>query len=116
MSMIAEREMAHSGETKGAEDHDHDMIHELGKRLDALWRYDQYVANTDGEPQLQQFWRDLKTQERKTVQRLKQLVAMHCEKAASEGRIPREGAKPGAGERGFGGSSRSSPQARACRR
>ncbi len=80
MSMVAEREMEHLGETKGAEDHDHDMVHELSKRLDALWRYDQYTANADGEPQLQQFWRELKAQEQKNVQRLKQFVAAHCQK------------------------------------
>ena len=41
MRLAAEKELAHIGESHGAEDHDHDMIHELSKRLDALWRYDQ---------------------------------------------------------------------------
>ena len=27
------------GKTKAIRDHDHDMIHDLSKRLDAVWRY-----------------------------------------------------------------------------
>jgi len=78
MSMVAEREMEHIGETKGAENHDHDMIHELSKRLDALWRYDQYIANADEDEALQQFWQDLKRHELENVRRLKEFVAIHC--------------------------------------
>ena len=78
MAIAAEKEIAHIGETQGAADHDHDMIHELSKRLDALWRYDQYIANADGQRELQSFWRDLKMQEQKNVQRLKALIAEHC--------------------------------------
>ena len=28
------------GKTQAIRDHDHDMIHDLSKRLDAVWRYD----------------------------------------------------------------------------
>ncbi|HEY1786790.1 MAG TPA: hypothetical protein VGJ73_01475 [Verrucomicrobiae bacterium] len=80
MSMVAEREMEYIGKTKGAENHDHDMIHELSKRLDALWRYDQYIANAEDDSHLQEFWRELKEQERENVIRLKQFVAEHIEK------------------------------------
>lgn len=78
MAIAAEREIAHIGETQGAADHDHDMIHELSKRLDALWRYDQYIANAAEAPELQQFWRDLKTQEQRNVDRLKGIIKEHC--------------------------------------
>ena len=78
MRIAAEREIAHIGETHGAADHDHDMIHELSKRLDALWRYDQYIANADGQRDLQEFWREMKDQELQNVTRLKALVAEHC--------------------------------------
>lgn len=80
MRFAAEKEMAHIGETQGAADHDHDMIHELSKRLDALWRMDQYVANAEGDIDLQNFWRELKGQEQRNVDRLKSLVAQHCAK------------------------------------
>jgi hypothetical protein len=80
MRLAAEKEMAHIGETHGAADHDHDMIHELSKRLDAIWRVDQYIANAESDPKLQDFWRELKEQERQNVGRLKQLVAEHCAK------------------------------------
>lgn len=80
MPIAAEKEMAHIGENAGAANHDHDMIHELSKRLDALWRYDQYIANADGDSELQSLWRDLKDQEQQNVSRLKQLVKEHCAK------------------------------------
>ncbi len=80
MRFAAEKEMVHIGETHGAADHDHDMIHELSKRLDALWRIDQYIANADGDINLQNFWRDLKRQEQSNVTRLKEIVAEHCAK------------------------------------
>jgi hypothetical protein len=80
MRLAAEKELAHIGESQGAADHDHDMIHELSKRLDALWRYDQYIANADGHVNLQNFWQNLKTQEQENVGRLKELVAEHCRK------------------------------------
>jgi hypothetical protein len=80
MTLVAEKELEHLGETRGIEDHDHDVIHALSKRLDALWRYDQYVANAEGYPELQKFWRDLKRQEQEIVNRLKKFVADHAAK------------------------------------
>ena len=67
--------MESMGQTQGAENHDHDLIQDLSKRLDALWRYDQYIANADGKPSLQDFWRQLKQQEQQNVKKLKELVA-----------------------------------------
>ena len=39
------------GKTQAIRDHDHDMIHDLSKRLDAVWRYDQYIENADKFPE-----------------------------------------------------------------
>ncbi len=80
MTTAAEKEYAHVGETAGAADHDRDLVHELNKRLDGLWRYDQYVANADGRPDLQALWREIKSQEQKNVKRLKELVAAEIRK------------------------------------
>ena len=75
MTIAAEKEYAHVGETAGAADHDRDLVHELNKRLDALWRFDQYVANAEGHAELESFWTELKQQERGNVARLKELLA-----------------------------------------
>ena len=75
MTLAAEKELEHIGETSGCPDHDHDLIHDLSKRLDALWRYDQYIANAEGKPPLQDLWRDLKRQEIDNIKRVKQLIA-----------------------------------------
>ena len=74
MRQAAEQEYTHIGETWGAKDHDHDLVHELSKRLDAVWRFDQYIANADGKPHVQEFWRELKGQECRNVDRLKALI------------------------------------------
>ena len=79
MTLAAEKELEHIGESCGCEDHDHDLIHELSKRLDALWRYDQYIANADGKSDLQSFWRDVKSQEQNNIDRLKKLVAQEVQ-------------------------------------
>jgi hypothetical protein len=74
MALAAEKELEHIGETRGIADHDHDLIHDLSKRLDALWRYDQYISNAEGKPALQVLWRDLKRQEIDNVNRVKQMI------------------------------------------
>jgi hypothetical protein len=74
MTLAAEKELEHIGETCGCADHDHDLIHDLSKRLDALWRYDQYIANAQGKPALQKLWGDLKQQEVGNIKRVKQLI------------------------------------------
>jgi hypothetical protein len=75
MKLAAEKELQHLGETCGAADHDHDLIHDLSKRLDALWRYDQYIANAEGKPALQTLWREFKRQELDNVKRVKRLIS-----------------------------------------
>ena len=47
----------------------------MSKRLDALWRYDQYIADADGKPQLQSLWRDLKHQEAENIKKVKQMIS-----------------------------------------
>jgi hypothetical protein len=74
MALAAEKELEHIGETHAVADHDHDLIHDLSKRLDALWRYDQYIANAAGKPALQDLWRDLKRQEIDNTNRIKQMI------------------------------------------
>lgn len=79
MTIAAERQFEHLGETKGIADHDHDMIHELSKRLDALWRYDQYIANAREYEDLRNFWANLKNQEQRNVEQLKHFIATHAQ-------------------------------------
>jgi hypothetical protein len=75
MSLAAEKELTHIGETSGLADHDHDLVHDLSRRLDALWRYDQYIANAEWRGEIAQFWRDAKAQEQQAIQRLRALIA-----------------------------------------
>jgi len=74
-TLAAEKELQHIGESCGCADHDHDLIHDLSKRLDALWRYDQYIANAESKPTLQALWRDLKKQEISNIKRVKQMIS-----------------------------------------
>lgn len=77
MTLAAEQELMHLGESAGCTDHDHDLIHELSRRLDSLWRYDQYISNAQWRSELCQFWTDCKAAEKQAIQRLKDLIA--CE-------------------------------------
>jgi len=79
VSMTTEKEYEHIGETRGCKDHDHDLVHELSRRLDGVWRYDQYIANADGQADLQKFWRNVKAQEQKNIEQLKKLLVQHVQ-------------------------------------
>jgi hypothetical protein len=79
MSVAPEKQYQHIGETSGCENHDHDMVHELSRRLDGVWRYDQYIANAAGHNDLQKFWETVKAQEQGNIQQLKQLLAKHIQ-------------------------------------
>jgi len=79
MAMTTEKEYEHLGETRGCENHDHDLIHELSRRLDGLWRYDQYIANANGMADVRDFWRNVKSQEEENIQKLKKLLVQHVE-------------------------------------
>ena len=79
MSTTIEKEYEHIGETRGCADHDHDLVHELSRRLDGVWRYDQYIANADGRADLQKFWRTVKSQEQENIQQLKKLLSQQVQ-------------------------------------
>jgi hypothetical protein len=66
--------MERLGGTRACENHDHDLIHELSRRLDCVWRYDQYIANADWRVEIKQFWEQVKDQDEKNICRLKELI------------------------------------------
>lgn len=74
MFLAATHECEHLGETAGIADHDHDLVAELNRRLDALWRYDQYIANAEWRSDLRLFWERCKAQDRAAVDRLRRLI------------------------------------------
>ncbi len=64
----------HIGENQGCADHDHDLVHELNRRLDSVWRYDQFIANAEGREILQACWREFKEQDMRSIERLKEVL------------------------------------------
>lgn len=61
-------------ESQGCADQDHFLVYEIRRRLDALWRYDQFMVNAEGRPELQACWRDFKAHGMESVARLKALM------------------------------------------
>ena len=74
MNTVIEKEFEHLGETSACEDCDRDLLRELSRRVDAVWHYDQYIANADGHSGIQHYWRDMKVQELNNIARLKSLL------------------------------------------
>ena len=70
----AENQWEHIGESAGCANHDHDLVHELSRRLYAVCLYDQFIVNAESHKNLQACWRDLKKQEMDAIQRLKGLM------------------------------------------
>jgi|SRR6056297_2792427 len=79
-SMTKTEQTQHIGDTAAIADHDHDLVHELSKRTDGVWRYDQYISNADGNSELQEFWRMLRQQDQANVAKLKELIAKEVQK------------------------------------
>jgi len=77
MSMTMDKQYEHLGESRGIEDHDHDLVHDLSRRLDCLWRYDQYISNANGRDELLEYWRSVKAQEQANISQLKKFIAQH---------------------------------------
>lgn len=77
MTATTKLEMQHIGKTQGTPNHDHDMLQELTRRLDSIWRYDQYIANAENDESLQKLWRKCKSQDIEDVQNLKSRIAEH---------------------------------------
>ncbi|MHB1034515.1 MAG: hypothetical protein ACYC35_06010 [Pirellulales bacterium] len=61
--------------TAAISDHAYDLIRELHRRLDAVWRYDQCIANADWRCQLTDYWHKVKQQDLENVEHLKHLIA-----------------------------------------
>ncbi len=80
MTIAAEKEHRHIGEAAGCADHDHDLVQDLSRRLDFLWRVEQFIANAEGDADLQKHWAELKKQESRNAQRTKELIKAHIEK------------------------------------
>jgi len=79
MFFAAEQEYEHVGETAGIADHDHDLVAEMNRRLDALWRYDQYIANAEWRSDLRLFWERCKAQDREAIDRLRRLITQEVQ-------------------------------------
>jgi hypothetical protein len=80
MTMVAERQMEHIGETCPVADCIHDLVQVFNCRINSIWRYDQYIANADGMPEMQDFWRNLKRQDQQACERMKQLLAKELQR------------------------------------
>lgn len=77
--MPTHQSMEHLGDTRASANHDRDLVHELSKRLDSVWRYDQFIANAEGKEELQELWQDLKDQDTANVERLKRAIKREIE-------------------------------------
>jgi len=56
-----------------------DSVSELRRRLEALWRLGEHIANSEGDPELQREWREIERQEQNTIKRLKQKIFSRIE-------------------------------------
>lgn len=74
MTLVAERQMEHIGETSPVADCVHDLIQVFNTRINSVWRYDQYIANADENPELQNFWRTMKKQDQEACDRMRKLL------------------------------------------
>jgi hypothetical protein len=80
MPLAAERQMEHIGETCPVADCVHDLVQVFNTRINSVWRYDQYIANADGKPQLQDFWRQQKRQDQQSCDQMRRFLGQELQK------------------------------------
>ncbi len=80
MEAVAEKPLEHSEQIPSLIQHDHDLVEELNHRLDALCDYSERIASAEGDPELQQVWRDRQRQERANIRQLRDLIASRMDK------------------------------------
>jgi hemolysin-activating ACP:hemolysin acyltransferase len=69
-----EQSIEHLGDDEAASNYRHDLVHELSRTLDAVWRYDQYIANAQGKPEAQKVWKKIKKQTKDNALQLESLL------------------------------------------
>jgi hypothetical protein len=73
--VIGEKAWEQHDAKRGIEAHEHDLIHDLGRRLCCQWEYDRCMVNAEGVPELHAFWRGMKSHEQRNIDQLKRLMA-----------------------------------------
>lgn len=80
MPIIQEKELERFSPLPREIDPDHELVDELSRRLDAVCRYADNMAHSEGDPELQQVWRDLEDQEQNNIRKLKEMIVNRIDK------------------------------------
>ena len=83
MSLATELIREQMSDTQTVDEHEYDLIYELGRRLIYLTEYDRYIAHARGWPDLQKFWRGVRDHERQLVSDLKRLISEQVQSHSS---------------------------------
>lgn len=58
--------------------HNHDLVHSLSEKLDAVWRYQkEYLKNAEGCPSCVNLWKNLMKDDEKHIEMLKEEIGRH---------------------------------------
>jgi GR25 family glycosyltransferase involved in LPS biosynthesis len=61
--------------------HNHDLVHSLSEKLDAVWRYQrEYLKNAKGCSSCIKIWKKLMTDDEKHVKILKEEISRHIKR------------------------------------
>jgi hypothetical protein len=74
MPVATERQTEQHGETCQPACCVHDLVQVFNGQLNNTWRYDQYIANAEGKPDLQNFWRNQKKHDQQACDQIRQLL------------------------------------------
>ena len=61
-------------ESLGIQDHETDLIRELGRRLGCMQGYDRNIARANRHHGLLEYWQEIRSQEERNIERLKELI------------------------------------------
>lgn len=55
------------------------LVHDLARRLDRCWVYEQYITNALNHADVAEFWRKVQRQEQDNIRQLNQLIQQHVQ-------------------------------------
>ena len=80
MPVATERQSEHIGETCQPGCSVQDLVQVFNGLLNNVWRYDQYIANAEGNQDLQNFWRNQKRQDQQSCTQIRQLLVKELQR------------------------------------
>jgi len=64
------------------DNHIYNLAKALTKKSQAVWRYEKFIKDSDGCPECEELWRELKEEDEEHVEKMKKILTSHAKAGA----------------------------------